>query len=282
MEIIRTAAELAACIRLTRHTGQKIGFVPTMGALHEGHKSLVERSKNICDVTVVSIFVNPTQFAPSEDLEKYPRPIEADIQLLESVGTDILYLPSVEEIYPTGCSTFVNVEGITELFEGQIRPTHFRGVATVVTILFNMVQPDTAFFGQKDLQQCAVIKKMVGDLYVPVEIEICPTVREADGLAMSSRNRYLSEGERAEALTLIKTLRSVESDIRAGLSVADAKLKGSKYFDSLRKKGVLEYLEIVSVETFRPLESFNGDEKVAVIIAAKLGTTRLIDNLLLD
>lgn len=281
MNIAKTITELRRLIAEARSGQNSVGFVPTMGALHEGHLSLIRSSKKQCTITVVSIFVNPTQFAPSEDLDKYPRPIEADIALLESEGVDILFLPSSEEMYPKEAATYVTVEKITELFEGTIRPTHFRGVATVVASLFNIVKPDVAFFGQKDLQQVAVIKRMVLDLHFPITIIVGETVREADGLAMSSRNRYLSADERDESLLLSKTLWQIRSDILGGSSIQDARLKGANLFNSLKKTAVLEYLEVISAETFHPADSFKPGEEMAVIIAAKLGTTRLIDNVLI-
>ena len=281
MEIVKTIAEIRKYLTQARAKKLSIGFVPTMGALHEGHLSLVRASKMKCDRTIVSIFVNPTQFAPTEDLEKYPRTLEADITLLEKAGVDILFLPSKEEMYPKGAVTFINIEKITEGFEGAIRPTHFRGVATVVAALFNIVQPDFAFFGQKDLQQAAVIKQMVHDLHFPVKIEVCETVREVDGLAMSSRNRYLSQDERAEALILSKTLFHLRDSLLTGVEIKQAKQYGINVFNSLKKEAILEYLDIISSETFQSAESFNGSEEVAIIIAAKIGNTRLIDNVLL-
>lgn len=281
MNIAKTITELRRLIDEARSGQNSVGFVPTMGALHEGHLSLVRFSKKQCNITVVSIFVNPTQFAPTEDLDKYPRPIEADIALLESEGVDILFLPSKEEMYPKEAASYVSVEEITELFEGAIRPTHFRGVATVVASLFNIVLPDVAFFGQKDLQQVAVIKRMVRDLHFPITIIVGETVREADGLAMSSRNRYLSADERDESLLLSKTLFQIRNDIIGGSSIQEARLKGANLFNSLKKSAVLEYLEVISAETFHPADSFKPNEEMAVIIAAKLGTTRLIDNVLI-
>jgi len=279
MDIIRSISEIRLRIGAAKRKGSSIGFVPTMGALHEGHLSLVRASKTTCDLTVVSIFVNPTQFAPSEDLTKYPRTFEEDSALLLNENCDVLFFPAKEEMYPEGASTFVEVEQVTEGFEGALRPTHFRGVATVVASLFNIVQPDIAFFGQKDLQQVAVIKRMVRDLHFPVRIEICETIREADGLAMSSRNRYLVPEEREESLAVSKTLFQVRDDLLAGMPVTEAKLRGIKLFNSLKKKAVLEYLDIVRPETFQVAESFNQLEEVGVIIAAKIGATRLIDNL---
>ena len=281
MNAVKTVSEIRTILLAEKTLGKSIGFVPTMGALHEGHLSLVRASKSKCDRTAVSIFVNPTQFAPTEDLDKYPRSIEQDISLLESEGVDILFLPSKEEMYPEGATTFINVEEISKGFEGAIRPTHFRGVATVVGSLFNIVQPDRAFFGQKDLQQVAVIKRMVRDLHFPVTIEVCETVREADGLAMSSRNRYLLPEERAEALILSKTLFSLRESLVEGIEIEAAKDDSIKLFNSLKKKALLEYLDIISPETFQSAKSFNGTEEVAIVIAAQIGATRLIDNVLL-
>jgi pantoate--beta-alanine ligase len=282
VKITKTIAEIRSLIENERSENRSVGFVPTMGALHEGHLSLVRASKQKCGVTIVSIFVNPTQFGPAEDLDKYPRPIDEDIAMLESAGADILFLPTADEIYPQGSSTFVVVEEVTSGYEGLIRPTHFRGVATVVASLFHIVQPDVAFFGQKDLQQVAVIKKMVRDLHFPIRIEIGTTVREADGLAMSSRNRYLSGEERTEALILSQTLAYVRENLISGLPPAEVKLLGIKYFDSLKKRAVLEYLDIIDPETFHSADSFKSAKETGVVIAAKIGATRLIDNILLE
>jgi pantoate--beta-alanine ligase len=280
MNIVKTVSEIRAGVAGAKEKNLSIGFVPTMGALHEGHLSLVRASKLECDITVVSIFVNPTQFSPTEDLEKYPRTLEEDIVLLESVGTDFLFSPSKEEMYPHGSVTFITVEKITEGFEGAIRPTHFRGVATVVGSLFNIVQPDIAFFGQKDLQQSAVIKQMVRDLHSPIKIRVCETLREADGLAMSSRNRYLSTDEREEAHILSQTLFRARDNIRTGMPVTEVKLQGIKFFNSLKKKAILEYLDIIDPETFQLADSFKHGKEVGIIIAAEIGKTRLIDNIL--
>jgi pantoate--beta-alanine ligase len=280
MQIFKKAAELTQYSLQEKSSGKSIGFVPTMGALHDGHISLIRASKVECDRTIVSIFVNPTQFAPTEDLEKYPRPIEKDISLLEAENVEILFLPSNEEIYPAGASTFVTVGEITENFEGAIRPAHFRGVATVVASLFNIVQSDVAFFGQKDLQQAAVIKRMVYDLHFPITIKTEETIREHDGLALSSRNQFLSADEREEAPILSKTLAIVKDELLNGVSFILAKENGAKSFNSLNKTGRLEYLDIVDPETFHLANSFKQHEDVAIIIAAKIGSTRLIDNVL--
>jgi pantoate--beta-alanine ligase len=248
-----------------------------MGALHEGHLSLVDLSMNECDVTIVSIFVNPTQFGPNEDFDKYPRTIEQDSILLESRSTDILFLPDEETMYPSGASTSVTVNGITDSFEGEIRLGHFTGVSTVVASLFNIVTPDVAYFGQKDAQQVAVIKKMVADLHFPLRIVVGETLREPDGLAMSSRNRYLSVEERDRALTLSKTLATVRDGIQGGKSFDNVLLEGKRLFAKTAEI-TLEYLEIVDSETFARVASFKDVASITVVIAAKVGVTRLIDN----
>lgn len=280
MKIVKTVSEIKKLITDSKSRGNRIGFVPTMGALHEGHLSLVRASKAQAEVTIVSIFVNPTQFALSEDLDKYPRTLDEDTNHLTNEGVDVLFVPSKEEMYPGGASTFVTVDNVTEGFESLIRPTHFRGVATVVASLLNIVQPDIAIFGQKDLQQAAVIKRMVRDLHFPINIVLAETVREPDGVAMSSRNRYLSSEERSESVILYKTLLQVKGDLASGLPLKEVKLRGIKFFNSLKNKASLEYLDIVDPETFQLTDSFKQGTETGVIIAAKIGTTRLIDNIL--
>ncbi len=277
MIVTNTVEELREQITAAKRKGKSIGFVPTMGALHEGHFSLTKLSRKECDLSVVSIFVNPTQFGPNEDFSKYPRTLEQDSIMLESVGTDILFLPDKETMYPTGAATFVTVDGVTDYFEGEVRPGHFQGVSTVVASLFNIVTPDVAYFGQKDAQQVAVIKKMVKDLHFPLRIVIGETVREADGLAMSSRNRYLSTEEREKAITLSKTLSLVQELIGEGKSFEDVLLEGKRFFTKTGEI-TLEYLDIVDSETFTRVASFKESESITVLIAAKVGTTRLIDN----
>ena len=251
-----------------------------MGFLHEGHLSLVRKSKSSTDVTVVSIFVNPTQFAPNEDLEKYPRDIEKDKALLLKEGVDVLFIPLAKDIYPDDFQTYISVEKITQTLEGQSRPTHFKGVTTVVNILFNLVTPDVAFFGQKDAQQASVIKQMVKDLKLPVKIEICPIVREPDGLAMSSRNVYLSPTERVDALVLYTSLLKGEKLIFEGERDVQIILDNLTNRFSNIASAKLEYVKIVEEETFeipRLLENNN----YIMLIACRIGKTRLIDNLLI-
>jgi pantoate--beta-alanine ligase len=261
-----------------KSAGKTIGFIPTMGFLHEGHLSLVKRSKELCDVTIVSIFVNPKQFSPSEDLALYPRDIEKDNKLLLEQKVDYLFYPDANEIYPENFQTFVAVNHITKKLEGEFRPAHFKGVTTVVNILFNCVMPDHAFFGQKDAQQAAVIKQMVKDLKMPVNIIVCPIVRETGGLAMSSRNVYLSEDERKDALALYKALQKAkkmigEGERRVSLIISEmitiiAKVKSFK----------LDYIKIVESKSFEAGEKLKSSNEYYILIACKIGNTRLIDN----
>jgi pantoate--beta-alanine ligase len=250
-----------------------------MGFLHEGHLSLVRASKKKCDKTIVSIFINPTQFAPSEDLDDYPRDLEKDKELLVKEGVDYLFLPDIEEIYPKNFQTFVNVENISKSLEGEFRPTHFRGVITVVNILFNCINPDDAFFGQKDAQQAAVIKQMVSDLKLNVEIIMCPIVRESDGLAMSSRNIYLSESERHDALVLYQSLQHANEKIIEGEKLVRNILSGMNEIIEKVDVASLDYIKIVEAGTFNRTDELLMGEEYFVLIACKIGRTRLIDNL---
>ena len=250
-----------------------------MGALHEGHLSLVRESKKKCDVTVVSIFVNPTQFAPSEDFKNYPRNFDRDKQLLEEEGVDFLFLPDEREIYPYDFQTYVNVEKITQKLEGEFRQTHFRGVTTVVLILFNVVQPEYAFFGQKDAQQCAVIKQMVNDLKLPIEVVECPIVRDQDGLAMSSRNEYLSSEERTKALTLYKTLLYGKKLIEGKEIYPQVVIDNMKVNIAEEKSIKLDYVAIVNTDGFRDVDLIDEGNEYYILVAGKVGKTRLIDNI---
>ena len=283
MRTITTVTELRRALALQREQGKSIGFVPTMGALHEVHLSLIRMSKQHTDVTVVSIFVNPTQFGPSEDFDKYPRTIEADASMLVEEEVEFLFLPSVQQMYPKGQTTSVHMQGITDLFEGARRPGHFDGVATVVSILFNIVQPQTAYFGQKDAQQLAVIRKLVTDLAFPIEIMAGPTIREKDGLALSSRNRYLSDADRKEAIAVSRTLYFVRDELKNHGNIHNARVAGIAEFSRIAPNGVLDYLDIVDSETFQPAASFETrggtDTTLSIIIAANFGATRLIDNI---
>lgn len=278
MKIARTVAEVREAVGSAHHSGAKVGFVPTMGFLHEGHLSLVDRARaEGCDFLVVSIFVNPTQFAPGEDLDRYPRNEERDVRLLESRDVDLLFLPSVNEIYPDGSATSIHVGGVAEPLEGERRPGHFDGVATVVLKLFNIVRPDVAVFGQKDAQQCAVIRQTVRDLDVPVELVIGETVREGDGLAMSSRNVYLSEEQRKLALVLRRALERGLETLRGGAREARA-VEAAMTSEIDGRDGIqIDYLALVDPETFR--EPADLDRPLLLAGAVRVGATRLIDNI---
>src|SRR4051794_18997567 len=279
MKIVGQIPAVRAESRAVRADGRRVGFVPTMGALHEGHLSLVRAAKAQADVVAVSIFVNPTQFGPNEDLSRYPRPFERDCGLLEREGVDILFAPPDEEMYPPGAVTYVTVKDMSERLCGRSRPGHFRGVTTVVSKLFHIVEPDAAFFGQKDAAQVAIIRRMVRDLNLPVEIVVCPILREADGLALSSRNAYLSPEERQRALVLHRALLRVEELAVAGERDA-ARLLAAGREEFARESSVrLDYLEIVNPDTLDAVADVSGGALVAV--AAYVGTTRLIDNIVL-
>ena len=265
--------------RAIRDAGKRLGFVPTMGALHEGHLSLVRAARSSSDLVAASIFVNPTQFGANEDLAKYPRSFERDRELLQGERVELLFAPSVEEMYPAGAATWVTVEGLSDKLDGRSRPGHFRGVTTVVAKLFHAVQPDAAFFGQKDAAQVAIIRRMVRDLNLPVEIVVCPIVRAADGLAMSSRNAYLDPDERKRALVLQRSLLRAEHLAETGERNA-ARLVAAGREEIDKESSVrLDYFEIVNPDTLDPLEDISGGGLVAV--AAVVGGTRLIDNILL-
>ena len=279
MKIGVTIAETRATCRAARASGRRLGLVPTMGALHEGHLSLVRVAKATCDAVAVSIFVNPTQFGPNEDLSRYPRPFERDCQLLEKEGIDILFAPRVEEIYPPGAVSWVLVEGLSEKLDGGSRPGHFRGVTTIVAKLFHIVEPDVAFFGQKDAAQLAVIRRMVQDLNFPVEIVACPIVREPDGLAMSSRNAYLDREERVRARVLQRGLQEARKQFLAGERTAAKLISIGKEAFACEPVVRLDYFEIVDPDTLEPIERVSQEALVGV--AAFVGKTRLIDNLLL-
>ena len=280
MKIFATITETRAECRRARANGKRLGLVPTMGALHEGHLSLVRAAKAQCDTVVVSLFVNPTQFGPTEDLAKYPRPFERDRELLEKEGVAILFAPPVDEMYPKGEVTRVVVEGLSEKLDGRSRPGHFRGVTTVVSKLFHIIEPDIAFFGQKDAAQSAVIRRLMRDLNFPVEIVICPIVREPDGLAMSSRNVYLSTEDRQSALVLHRSLGLVEEKFRAGEKDAAQLIAIARQVFAQKPQVRLDYFEIVDPDTLDPVERIQQPALVAV--AAYVGSTRLIDNLILN
>jgi pantoate--beta-alanine ligase len=284
MKICKTIAEARAACREARELSlatsgsTRLALVPTMGALHEGHLSLVRTAASGCAVAA-SIFVNPTQFGPAEDFAKYPRTFEADCAALEKEGVDIVFAPTPEEMYPPGASTWVTVEGLSDRLDGRSRPGHFRGVTTVVSKLFHIIQPDIAFFGQKDAAQVAVIRRMVRDLNFPIEIVACPIVREPDGLALSSRNIYLNKEDRRRALVLHRSLQEVEKEFRAGeISAEHLAAKGREVISGERQVR-LDYFEIVDPDTLEPVGQVAAPALVAV--AAFVGPTRLIDNIVL-
>jgi len=279
VELIRTVVDMkAACRQLTR-TGKSLGLVPTMGALHEGHMSLVRASKAQCGVTAVSVFVNPLQFGPPEDLDQYPRRLERDARMLDQTGVDLVFAPGVAEMYPSGAQTYVMVEELSTKLDGNSRPGHFRGVTTVVLKLFEIVRPDKAFFGQKDAAQVAVLRQMVRDLDMDVEMVVCPIVRENDGLAMSSRNAYLNPEQRRQALVLHRSLMRVQSAADLGEFEAAQLISLAKQVIGEEPGVRLDYFAIVDPDTLDPIENISRGALAAV--AAFVGTTRLIDNVLL-
>jgi pantoate--beta-alanine ligase len=281
MEIITTVSAMQSIARDMRRSGRRIGFVPTMGFLHDGHLELMRTARKKSDVLVASIFVNPTQFGPNEDFECYPRDAERDQSLCESVGVDYLFFPPVEEVYASDASVYVDEEQLSVGLCGGSRKGHFRGVLTVVAKLFNMVLPDIAVFGQKDAQQAALIRRMVRDLNFPIDIVVAPIVREADGLAMSSRNAYLSDSEREQALWLSHSLQLAESMVAAGTFDAHELECAMRDFLAINASEVeLEYIAIVDAVGLQPLEAVEGETLIA--LAARVGKTRLIDNIMLN
>ncbi len=278
MRTIRTIRELREHLRTERAAGRTIGLVPTMGAFHAGHVSLMQQARAATDVVVVSLFVNPTQFAPTEDLSAYPRDEARDAELAAAAGVDVLFAPTAQEVYPDGFQTTVTVGALAQPLEGAQRPGHFDGVATVVAKLLNIAQPDVAFFGQKDAQQALIVRRVVRDLDIPVRIEVCPTVREADGLAMSSRNAYLAPAERERAVALRRALDAAEQAVAAG--ERDATAVAATARDAMTPFGVEpEYLALVAADTLAPVDQIDGE--ILVALAARVGHARLIDNILI-
>jgi pantoate--beta-alanine ligase len=272
--------QLRGAVAAARGDGKSIGVVPTMGALHEGHLSLVEASCQQRHFTIVTIFVNPTQFGPNEDFTRYPRTLERDLQLLSRFPVDLVFTPSTEVMYPQGHATTVDVGRVAEPLEGRFRPGHFQGVATIVLKLFNLVGADVAFFGQKDYQQTLVVRQMVRDLDVPIEIVVCPTVREADGLALSSRNVYLSPSQRQQALVLSRSLRHAEQLVHAGERSAARVLEAMRQMFAAEPEIDVQYIALADPDTLAEVHEI--DQPAVALIAAKVGTTRLIDNLILE
>ena len=278
MKLIDSISRMTTLVKILKKEGKSIGFVPTMGYLHEGHMSMVKAAKKHTDVVVLSIFVNPLQFGPKEDFKKYPRDIKHDETLAGDAGVDIIFCPSTDEMYPEGYATYVNVENFTDKLCGVSRPGHFKGVATVVAKLLNIVKPDVAYFGQKDAQQMIVIRKMVKDLNMDIEIKAMPIIRETDGLAMSSRNIYLSEDERREALVLNRSLDKAQALIAAGEKDSARIVKAMKELISRNPLVKIDYVSIVDTKDLIELSDISGEALVAV--AAFVGKTRLIDNII--
>lgn len=279
--LVQTIAQARPLIAKARAGGATVGFVPTMGALHSGHAALMQSCRRECGLAVASIFVNPTQFAPTEDLERYPRTLESDLEICRQAGVDLVFHPTPRDMYPNGlASTFVETPAFSSILEGAVRPGHFRGVETVVLKLFAIIQPDVAYFGQKDFQQLVVIQRMVDDLRLPVEIRAHPTAREADGLALSSRNRYLNPHQRSSAPTLYQALLRARAAVQAGLASGDRVRQILRETLESTPGIVTEYAEVVDDRTLEPLDNLEGRSAIA-LVAARLGSTRLIDNLYL-
>lgn len=277
--VVSTVRAMRGIVQAVQRSGRRVGVVPTMGALHDGHLSLVAASRAACDATVVTIFVNPTQFGPNEDFSRYPRTLEADLAKLAAAGADYAFVPEVAEMYPAGATTSVEPGDVAKPLEGQFRPGHFRGVATIVLKLFQAVPADAAFFGQKDFQQQLVVRQMVADLLLPIEIVVCPIVREPDGLAMSSRNVYLSADERRKALSLSRALQAAESLVAK--AERDAANIAAQMRATLRAAGVesIDYATVVDAKTLAAIDRI--ESTAVALIAARVGTTRLIDNAIL-
>jgi len=280
MKFVKTINEARIVLKGLKELKKSVGIVPTMGYLHEGHISLVKRSVDENDITVLTVFVNPKQFGKNEDFDCYPRDVERDMRMAEEAGVDVFFAPEADEMYPEGYSTYVNVEGVTEGLCGVSRPGHFRGVATVVCKLFNIVEPDRAYFGQKDAQQAVVVKRMVKDLNMNVEIRVCPIIREKDGLAMSSRNVRLNAEERKSASLIYKSLSEASKLVNSGEKSSHRiveKVSGILNSDPLIK---VDYVEAVDAETLKPVNVISG--RVLLAVAVKIGNTRLIDNMILE
>ena len=281
MEIIRTISWMKETVRQARAENHVIGFIPTMGALHEGHLSLIRRARVDCSRVYASIFLNPTQFAPNEDLSRYPKTFESDVEKLTAAGVEVLFAPEINEIYPPGFRTYVNVEGLSERLEGRSRPGHFRGVASVVLKLFEIVQPQFAYFGRKDAQQVRILQQMATDLNLNVEIVVCPIVREGDGLALSSRNTYLNSEERRAATVLQRALDEARRELNAGTRDALQLQTALRKILSNETLARVDYVEMVDAESFEPVSSI-GARPAYALLAVFIGKTRLIDNLFIE
>jgi pantoate--beta-alanine ligase len=280
--VLETIAEVRAGVAEAKRVGKLVGFVPTMGALHAGHVSLIERARSEAGAVVVSIFVNPTQFGPNEDYSRYPRSFESDLRLSEEAGAEMIFVPDVATMYPPGMPTsYVEVPGLSSILEGASRPGHFRGVATVVLKLFGIVGPDLAYFGQKDYQQQLILRRMVTDLNVPVEIVTVPTVREPDGLALSSRNRYLNADERSAAKVLSRALEEAATAVRGGERSADRIRQIMNGRLELEPLATLDYVEVADAATLEPLIELHAGRPAVALLAVRVGPARLIDNAIL-
>lgn len=280
MKIIKAPRRLTEILKDYKLKGKIIGFVPTMGAFHEGHLTLIRKARQENDIVVVSIFVNPTQFGPKEDFKRYPRPIKSDITLCRKEKVDFLFCPSVEAMYPEDFCTYVTVEVLSDVLCGKFRPSHFRGVATVVTKLFNIVNPDIAYFGQKDAQQAIIIKRMICDLNIPVKIKVMPTIRQKDGLALSSRNIYLDKNERKDALVLSQALKLAKNLIKHGNRNSAQIIQRMKQLIEDKKTAEVQYITIVDTKNLKPIDTIKG--KVLIALAIFIGKTRLIDNIIIN
>jgi pantoate--beta-alanine ligase len=280
MRLIRSIKKMYEFSKKAHLEGKTIGFVPTMGYLHQGHLSLIRKARKENDIVVVSIFVNPIQFGPKEDFKKYPRDLKRDMNLAKQVGTDVIFYPDAKDMYPEGFKTYVNVEELSEKLCGKFRPGHFKGVATVVTKLFNIVCPDIAYFGQKDAQQAIIIKRMVADLNIPVKIKVLPIVREKDGLAMSSRNTYLNEKERKDALVLYQALNLAKELIKSGITDTKTIIRKMRQLIEKKKNAKIDYIEIVQMENLKSLKVISDNCLIA--LAVWIGKTRLIDNIIVN
>ena len=280
MEVAKTIVSVRGLVKAARSKGKRIGFVPTMGALHIGHIFLIETAVKKSDFVVVSIFVNPAQFGPGEDFEKYPRPLEADLEICRKAGVDVVFAPACRQMYPSENLTWVNVEKLTEQLCGRFRPGHFRGVTTVCAKLFNIVAPDIAFFGQKDAQQAIVIKRMVVDLNVPLEIVVCPTVRSPDGLAVSSRNKYLTVEQKKDAVFVYKSLQKCREMVDVGITDSRTIITEMRKVLSRASSIEIEYISIVDAEMLQEVEYIAG--RILIAVAVRIGSARLIDNILVD
>jgi len=280
MKIVKTIESVRTVVEAARRSGKTIGFVPTMGALHIGHISLIQAAAKECDFVVVSIFVNPTQFGAGEDLEKYPRTLQQDLKLCDKAGVDVVFTPENETMYPGQNLTWVNVEKLTDRLCGQFRPGHFRAVATICNKLFNIVQPDVAYFGQKDAQQAAVIKQIVADLNMPLQVVVCPTVREENGLAVSSRNRYLTDQQKKDAASIYQALVKAQQLVDAGVLESAHIIAAMRTILQQGSSIQVEYISVVDAQTLQPIDTIVSQALIA--IAVRIGPARLIDNIIVQ